>query len=208
MDRVRRAVEELVELFRSLDRAPRKSARGVWGELFLIARARDPGRLAAAWHATPGEAFDFSEGGDRIEVKAAGASTREHYFALDQVHPPHGVRVLIASLFVEALGGGTSVKDLLASLRRRLAQRPDLALRVESVAAQCLGRSWAPALEEAFDWQRAEDSLRFFETKAIPAVPKELPREVTDVRFCSDISGSESLRLDDARQMGGFFEAL
>lgn len=112
-DRVRHAVEELAELFRSLDRPPRKSVQGVWAELFLIARAEDPGRLAAAWHRIPGEAFDFSEGGDRVEVKAASGGTRQHYFALTQVHPPHGVRVLVASLFVEALSGGTPVKGLL-----------------------------------------------------------------------------------------------
>lgn len=208
LDRVRRAVEELAELFRSLDLPPRKSTRGVWAELFLMARARDVGRLAAAWHAAPSEAFDFSEGSDRIEVKAASGGTREHYFSLPQVHPPHGVRVIVASLFAEALAGGTRISGLLAMLRRRLAARPELALRVESVAAQCLGKSWALALEEAFDWQRAESSLRLFETDAIPAVPKDLPREVSDVRFRSDVSGASSLGVVEAQQKGGLFDAL
>jgi hypothetical protein len=207
-ERVRRAVEELAELFRSLDRPPRKSARGVWAELFLMALSQDPGRLAAAWHAAPGEAFDFSEGSDRLEVKAAGGGAREHYFSLVQVHPAHGMRVLVASLLAEALAGGTPVKRLLAELRGRLATRPELALRVERIAAQSLGKSWTPALDESFDWQRAEDSLRFFEAHRIPAVPKELPREVSDVRFRSDLSGCASLGLEEARQRGGLFEAL
>ena len=100
------------------------------------------------------------------------------------------------------------MKALLAALRGRLSTRPDLALRVESVTAQCLGRFWAPALEESFDLQRGEDSLRFFEAHTIPAVPAELPREVTDVRFRSDLSGCASLGLAEAHQKGGLFEAL
>lgn len=207
-DRVRRAVEELVELFRSLDRPPRKSALGVWGELFLMTQGHDPGRLAAAWHAAPGEAFDFGEGRDRIEVKAASGTTRAHYFSWVQVYPPHGVRVLVVSLLVESLAGGTSVKTLLTALRSRLATRPDLALRVENVTAQCLGRFWATALEESFDWQQAEDSLRFFEGRTIPAVSAEIPREVTDVRFRSDLTACASLGLVEARQKGGLFAAL
>lgn len=207
-DGVRRAVEELVELFRSLDRPPRKSARGVWAELFLMARAKDVPRLAGAWHAAPIEAFDFSEGSSRIEVKAASGGTREHYFSLVQVHPPHGVHVLVASLFAEALVGGTRIKGLLATLRSQLASCPELALRVESVTAQTLGRSWALALEESFDLERAEESLRFFEPHVIPAVPKDLPREVTEVRFSSDLSGCADLAVGEVRQRGRLFEAL
>jgi len=208
MDRVRRAVEDLAELFRSLDRPPRKSAQGVWAELFLMARAEDVGRLATAWRAVSGEAFDFSEGSDRIEVKATSGGTREHYFSLAQVYPPRGVRVLVASLLVEALSGGTSVKGLLRTLRGRLSAHPELILRVESIAAQSFGNAWTSGLEESFDWQRAEESLRFFEPQAIPAVPKELPREVSDVRFRSDLSRSASVDVSGARQQAGLFAAL
>ena len=207
-DRVRRAIGDLVELFRSLERPPLKSVRGVWAELFVIANSHDPRRLAPAWHATPGEAFDFSEGGDRIEVKAVAGSSRAHYFSLDQIYPPREARVLIVSLFVEALAGGTAIKNLLDTVRRRLALYPELALRIETLIAHGLGKSWAPAMEESFDWQRAVDSIQFLEPHAIPAVPRELPREVTEVRFRSDISASASLNVDDARQMGGLFEAL
>jgi len=208
IERVRRAIEELVELFRSLERPPRKSARGVWAELFLMARGVDVPRLAAAWHAAPVEAFDFSEGSNRIEVKAASGGNREHYFSLVQVHPPHGVHVLIASVLAEALAGGTRIKGLLATLRSQLASWPELALRVESVTAQSLGRSWALGLEESFDLERAEESLRFLEPHVIPAVPKDLPREVTDVRFRSDVSACAALAASEVHQLGGVFEAI
>jgi hypothetical protein len=46
-----------------------------------MTQAEDVGRLAVAWRATPGKVFDFSESQDRIEVKAAGAGAREHYFS-------------------------------------------------------------------------------------------------------------------------------
>jgi len=208
VDQVRHTVEELAELFQSLDRPTRKSVQGVWAELFLMAEAGGPGRLAAAWHRVPGEAFDFSEGPERIEVKAATGGARQHHFSLMQVHPPRGVRVFVASLFVEALAGGTPVKSLLGALRGRLAARPELALRVESVTAQTLGRSWESAIEEPFDWERAHESLRFFESHRIPSVARELPSEVSDVRFRSDLSGLAGLSIGEARQHGGLFAAL
>lgn len=208
VEQVLRAIEQLVELFRSLDRPPRKSAQGLWAELLVISRARDPFRMATAWHMAASEAFDFSEGSDRIEVKSVSGSLRQHYFSLGQVHPPTGVRVLVASIFVEPLAGGTSVKGLLSSVRRLMAPRPEAVLRVESIAAQCLGKSWLTALEESFDLERAEESLRFFEAGAIPAVPKDLPREVSDVRFRSDLGGALGFGLSEARKKSGLFGAL
>lgn len=208
VEQVQRAVDQLAELFRSLDRPARKSAQGLWAELFLISRAQDPVRMTTAWHTAPGEGFDFSAGADRIEVKSVSGGLRQHYFSLMQVHPPPTVRVLVASMFVEALSGGTSVRGLLESLRSMLAARPDAALRVESIAGQCLGRSWSRAIEESFDVQRAEESLRFFETCVIPSVPSDLPREVSEVRFRSDLGAAPSLGLNEARRRGGLFGAL
>ena len=208
VEQVQRAVDQLAELFRSLDRPARKPTQGLWAELFLMSRAQDPFRMATAWHTAPEEGFDFSEGSDRIEVKSVSGGLRQHYFSLAQVHPPATVRVLVASIFVEALSGGTSVKGLLGSLRRVLAARPEAALRVESIAGQCLGKSWPLAIEESFDIERAEESLRFFEPRAIPAVPKDLPREVSDVRFRSDLEAAPGFGVSEARGKNGLFSAL
>ncbi len=56
------AVERLVRLFASLAQPPAGSVQGLWGELLLIAHARDPLVLLRAWHADPLEVHDFING--------------------------------------------------------------------------------------------------------------------------------------------------
>jgi hypothetical protein len=82
---VGRALESLIELFRMLTIPPKESVQGLWGELYLMAQANDPVRLAGAWHARPEELFDFSEGAELLEVKSAAGYDREHHFSLDQL---------------------------------------------------------------------------------------------------------------------------
>jgi hypothetical protein len=80
---------------------PRKSVQGLWAELFLMARLRDPSALVAAWHSQLGDLYDFSAGSQRIEVKSAIGRIRRHHFTLEQVLPIPRTRVLIASVLVE-----------------------------------------------------------------------------------------------------------
>jgi hypothetical protein len=70
---------------------------------------------------TPGEAYDFSASSQRLEVKSAAGEERNHYFTLEQLHPPASTRVLIASLFVQGAGGGQSLAELLDRVRSRVA---------------------------------------------------------------------------------------
>jgi hypothetical protein len=51
------AVEKLVDLFRQMTEAPRKTVAGLWAELFIIDQAHDPAKLLASRHALPEERF-------------------------------------------------------------------------------------------------------------------------------------------------------
>src|SRR4029078_3598315 len=95
------AIATIVELFRSLQAPPRKSVQGLWSELFLIAEARHPTLLLRAWHATPGDRYDFNLGTARLEVKSVAGAVRHHHFSLAQLSPTGGTTALVASLFIE-----------------------------------------------------------------------------------------------------------
>lgn len=182
------SLEALVELFRTLAMPSRKSVQGLWAELFIIDRSESPQHVAAAWHAMPEDRFDFAHEGERVEVKSASTRTRRHHFSLDQLGAIADTRVAIASLFVERNGGGVTVGTLLDSIRSRLSGRPDLALKVEVLAASTLGSTFRRALHDAFDAQLAADSLLFFSPSDIPAVSGVVPSAVSDVHFQSDLS--------------------
>jgi hypothetical protein len=186
-DDISGAVQRLVDLFRKLTAFPRKTIAGLWAELFVLARAHDPTTLLAGWHALREDRFDFAFGIDRLEVKSASGGHRIHHFALEQLRPIGQTRVLIASLLVERVEGGTSINDLVDSVRQRITD-PTLLIRLDSIVAETLGQDWRSTQQTRFDLQRAVHSLRFIEATSIPAVGMPLPAEVSGVHFKVDLS--------------------
>jgi hypothetical protein len=186
---ISRAVAQLIELFRAMSAPPRKSLQGLWAELFLITRSRQPVALIRAWHMTPDDRYDFSAGRERVEVKSAVGRVRDHHFSLEQLRPPVSARALIASFFVERAAGGLSIAELADEVRSRVGLHPDLVLHVDRIVTLTLGSGWCRAHDDRFDAELAEDSLAFFDAAAVPSVDPHLPAGVREVRFRSDLTG-------------------
>jgi putative PD-(D/E)XK family protein DUF4420 len=193
---VQRAVAALVELFRALSLPQRKSTQGLWAELFVISQGADPGALVRAWHATPEDRYDFNAGSVRIEVKSSAARVRRHRFALEQLKPPLGTQVVVASMFTERSGSGVTLAELVAKVRTSLATSPEFQIRVERVVAQTMGQGYSRALEMGFDWQLATESLAFFAHKEVPRISGDLPWGISEVSFVADLSASPALCTD------------
>lgn len=204
---VSQAVSRLAELFHAMSKPPRKSVQGLWAELFLIARARDPITVTEAWHVSPEELYDFSLGSQRIEVKSARGRARRHYFTLEQLLPPTGAQVLIASIFVETSDTGTTLLELMELVRPHLGGRADLMLQIEEVVGLTLGERWRQAEGFRFDLEVAEDSLAFYDPTQIPKVNPDVPPGVSEVRFKSDLSGKQPVEAASMRAARGLFRA-
>jgi hypothetical protein len=206
--RVREVIRGLIELFRTLELPATKSIQGLWGELFLLAQASDVVTMLGAWHTAPEERYDFTRAEHRMEVKSA-IGERAHHFGLLQLHPPAGTIATVASLCVERAGGGVSLAELLARIRERVATHVDLAVGLDRVAASSLGHSWKHALTERFDWERAKESLAFFEVGAIPTIHlSHVPATVSEVYFRSSLVGVPALTEAAMRERGGLCHAV
>lgn len=201
-------VEDIVELFRALSAIPKKEIQGLWGELLLIHEAKDAASVAEAWHAGPGDRYDFNCGAERVEVKTASRKPRRHHFTLEQLSPPAGTRLLIASMIVETSGGGTSVFDLLDALRQRLVRKPHLHFRITRLVHQTLGDAWQTASNVRFDCEAAKASLRYFESTRVPTIPLPLPPNVTQVSFVADLETTENVRAAWINREGVLFSKL
>jgi Putative PD-(D/E)XK family member, (DUF4420) len=190
-------MEELPEMFQFCLRDQRcvMTVQGLWAELFVIQRARDPSVLLRCWHTAPEDRFDFAEDSQRLEVKTASGRVRMHRFSQEQLRPPGGTLAMVASVLMERSAGGQCVNDLIDDLRQRVTD-PDLLLRLDAVVAQTLGNEWRTAQEDRFDRQLAVESLRFLDARTIPSVPSGLPPEVTEVPFRVDLT-SHPLNLSD-----------
>ncbi len=172
-------------------------------------RARDSSTVLAAWHTNPEDLYDFSAGNQKIEVKSTTGRARQHHFRLEQLHPPEGTTLLVASILVERTGAGASVIDLAQKIRSRLDNRPELLMHIDRLIGLTLGESWRYAVEDNFSVEAAETSLAFFEPSVIPSVSLNSPVGVSEVRFRSDLTTAPAADLAAYRKMGGLFsEAL
>ncbi|MEI2609335.1 MAG: PD-(D/E)XK motif protein [Candidatus Promineifilaceae bacterium] len=203
---VARVIKILVELFRAMTRSPKKSIQGLWAELYFIARSTQPTILVDAWHVRPEDRYDFSLGNQSIEIKSTSHQVRQHHFSLEQLHPPLGIEVLIASVFVERTQTGQSLLELLEKIRDHLIDRPDLVLHLDEIVGLTLGSGWRHALQERFDDKLAEESLMFYDVATVPSVNPEMPSGVSNVHFLSDLTELQTANLFNYRNRGGLFE--
>jgi hypothetical protein len=204
---IRRAISGLVDLFQSLTTPAKKSVQGLWAELLLMRRASDPRMVISAWHGLPYEHVDFLSGRQRLEVKSSSNRLRAHYFSLVQLTPPDNSRLVVASLFVESVGGGLSLRRLFDETRN-LVSDPVLLMRFDAAFYSTLGARWSDAMEECFDEELASQSLQFFDSTEIPKIDGPISPAVSDVHFVSDMSSTSPLTPESLRSAGGLFAAV
>jgi len=188
LEQVVEAVRRLVDLFQKLSAPARRSVVGLFGELYVIHIASSPAEAVVAWRSTTDDRFDFSIDNVRLEVKASGTRQRAHEFSLEQCSPPPNTDGILISLFVEASGGGTSLLDLIERIEEQIGSDAALLLKLQETIAEGLGDNASAALSMRFDESLARSSLQVYELAAIPAVREQVPTEVSQVRFRSDLS--------------------
>jgi len=203
---IHRVVAALVELFRAATQPATKTVQGLWAELFLIAQADIPGLLVESWHANPEDRYDFANGPQRLEAKSTGTRKRQHTFSLEQLSPPPGTRVVVASIFAERSAGGTSIADLL-DRAATIVGRPWLQAHAQRITYLALGNTWREAVTTRFDDELARASLCFVDATVVPSITTPLPQGVSQVRFCSDLTNAPTLSMDDLRSAGGLLAA-
>jgi len=186
-----RVVRTVVELFRTLTIASKKAVQGVWAELFLIATSRDKAHAARSWHATPHDRYDFVSGLERLDVKSSGDRERRHYFSHDQLSPPAGATLWIASVFAERTGGGVTLEEIINRACDGLGNAE--AARVRTTTADTLGAGFVNALEVAFDFELASDSLRYYRATSIPHLSVPLPTDISEVHYRADLATSSAV---------------
>lgn len=183
---VAESVQKFVRLFRALSAIPRNTVQGLWAELFLIREGRNSAVLAASWHISPDERYDFSIASNRVEVKSSGRRDRCHHFALEQLETPPGTSLLIASIHVERSSGGLSLGELIEETCGGISIQ--IGNRVREVVSETLGNTFQAALDVTFDQELARSSIRYCWSLSVPRIPRPLPDHVSDVRFIADLA--------------------
>lgn len=202
------AIDKLVELFQALRSPPKKTAQGLWAELFVIAESSDVGALIDAWHSVPEDLYDFNSGKCRVEVKSVSGQLRSHHFSLAQLLPPSGTELVIASVIANRAGAGETIADLVEEISSKLMSTPERVLRLHQIVSLTLGDSWRQSTLEAFDRQAAYQYLSFFDLSQIPMISPELPQGVSNVHFTADLVGKTTLSNEELKRYGGLISML
>jgi len=194
-ERVAKAVRQIVDLFQRLRRPARRSVVGLVGELSVIDAASDVSTAVRSWRTDPDDRFDFGIGKVRLDVKASSHRHRMHDISFEQANPPEGSMGLVASIWIEAMAGGTALAELVRAIETKLAGRGEEIIKLRTLIAETLGDTLPQAMTWCFDEQLATDSLRYFYTSEIPAIRPPLPDGVSSARFTSDLSRCTPLEL-------------
>lgn len=187
-EQLKTEIQKLTELFSRFNRPPRNTIQGLWAELFIIEQAKNPEYLIQSWHSSPDDKFDFNDGQDKIEVKSTSSVRRIHSFALEQLNPNRNSNLLIASVFVIQTGRGKNIFDLIDSICKRV-QNLQLQYKLNNILSQTLGSDLEKVFDVYFDYQKAIDTLEFFDFKDIPTISNNnIPEEVSNVHIDCDLS--------------------
>jgi hypothetical protein len=187
------AVHRLVALFKHLSHPATRSVTGLIGELYAISQSAEPAAAVQAWRTADQDRFDFALDDLRLEVKATSDRTRAHHFSTEQCSPPSGILGMAISIFIEATGGGLSLLELIRQIENRLGGNDDLILKLQYSVAATLGESLRSALSTRFDESLARSSLQLYDLATIPAVRADIPVEVSQVRFRSDLTRTPTI---------------
>ena len=157
------------------------------------------------WHNLPEEKFDFNSGEEKIEVKSNSNFERIHTFSSEQLNPPTGTKVLIASIFVRQNNAGQSIQQLVDSIASKVQHDIDLADKLNNIVCKTLGNSLEQSIRIKFDYNLAKDSLQFYNHLDISKIEEvNIPNEVSEVRYKSDLTDLvpiETTSLGDKREL-------
>ncbi|QGZ53534.1 PD-(D/E)XK motif protein [Paraburkholderia acidiphila] len=194
-------VRSLLDLFRALSRPSSREVTGLWAELFIIAKSKNVAQALRAWHADQFERFDFSWPSGCLEVKATANELRQHEFALEQLQSPLGGSGYVASVLLQAQGGGVGVIDLGNEIEASVATEPGLRQKLWENVAASLGDDFSERLDRTFDASYAARNLAVYAMGDIPALQQPSDPRITAVRFRTDLSTVTSSLAGSARSV-------
>ncbi|MDE7227255.1 MAG: PD-(D/E)XK motif protein [Treponemataceae bacterium] len=193
LKQISKEIDKIIALFSHASKPTEKTVQGLWAEMFLISQSQNPEYMIKAWHCSPESKFDFNDGTDKIEVKSTGKKERIHTFSLEQLNQNEHSGLIVASIFTTQTGIGKNISDLRSMIFSRIS---DIQIQTvfDSIVFKALGSDLENAFDFCYDYQAAADTLRFFDSRAIPKIKDtDVPPEVSDVKFSCCLANVSSI---------------
>jgi putative PD-(D/E)XK family protein DUF4420 len=168
---------------------------GLWGELWVVRNAADPGRLIEAWRGPDGDATDFLLDGIGLEVKASRRAHVHHVSQL-QVDRPIGKHVayLVSIWAAVDPAQGSSLPELVDDLIARLAN-PALLLK------KLAHLGYSPVDREHYETRYMPlEAPAWFRIEDVPRV-REFDPGISDLRYIVRLDVDRALPDSQAKDL-------
>lgn len=175
------AAQGFEEYFADLPRIglTREIEIGLFGELSLLAASTKKEELIRGWHSAPDATYDFSFGGNRLEVKTSTRPTRLVWLRGSQTLKDTDPGLTYLSIYAPLDDAGMSLLDISTQIRESLV--PSLATLFE----EKLAFYDISSCKLRFDFQSAAQSFRFISSTDIP-IPSTEDSRILEIRWkCS-----------------------
>jgi len=203
------SLNKFVEVFRALTDTPTNTVHGLWTELFLIDNSKNPLTLLNYWHNLPEEKFDFNSGREKVEVKSSSNFERQHIFSSEQLNPPLGTQVLVASIFVKQNSAGQNIQQIVNNITIKINHNVTLTDKLNTIVCKTLGNSLEQSIKIKFDYNIARESLLFYRHQDISKIEEvHIPGAVSEVRYKSDLFKLKNVVLSTLKNSGDLFKCI
>lgn len=179
---------DFASLFRKIQNPCLRVVNGLFGELYLLLRCHTIKYAMLAWRSKNISIFDFSVDNIRIDMKTTSSGIRCHTFSYEQCNPPHDTLAFVGSLFVQRTNIGVSLYDLIKAIEKRCGSEVGLVMKLHKTIIDTLGETLADSLSIRFDLKVAAASLQFYDLRGVPALRCDIPSNVHNIHFQSDLS--------------------
>ena len=185
----------LSQLLNSRTKESKRSAMGLWSELYLINSNIQSVALTEAWHNITTEKLDFELNNVAIEVKSFSGDERSHNFSYRQLVNLSYENLFIMSVQLKEVGDTISLRKLF---------KETLGMLDSSEAKDKLSRvfyEYAGSMDlEEFSFSKdiADHSCKFFKASEVPSIAEEdIPAEISDLRFVVDCNKVPEQSIDE-----------
>jgi len=174
---------------------PKRTAMGLWSELYLINSNIQSDALTDAWHNNTKEKLDFELNNVAIEVKSFSSDERSHNFSYRQLANLSYEHLFIMSVQLKESGETISLRQLFNETLKML-DTTELKDKLSTVFHEYAGNMDLD--EYSFSKDIADHSCKFFKASDIPSIAEEdIPAEISNLRFIVDCNKVPEQSIED-----------
>jgi len=200
---VGKKLDNLIEIFKSLNKKSIKTIRGLWAELFVINMSSNVKQLMEAWHQDEVDRYDFSSNLINLEIKSRSKlKPVDAHFSNNQAYPPRGSKkTMICSVYVNSNSSGLSILNLKDEISQKI-KSPSLKKKLETNFYKILGDNINnDEINLSYDAEIASKNCLIFDLDKIPKIPNEdIPPEIISFSFKVDLTNIPSINFNKIKK--------